>query len=434
MFEFAAVAAFLPAIGWLALIYARDRYEHEPKWLVFRVFAVSAIVGPLLAALIETLITVPLFGTGLIGLILGVALVEELLKLLPVWLLVRRDRNLSEPVDGMVYMAAAGLGFAAVETMLYIAGAGADRGVVAVLRALLTAPMHFVSAGIVGYFFAATVLEGRPATYLLRGLGLAAVFHGSFDYFLFASNLGGGVLVLIAGVAVFVYLFRRALARSPFRTAHITAGLNLPTSPPTPMPIGDGDPAVLTLLHYLPPSSEVEVVNAVGSLPETLAGLRRQFDRGSLLVTYARADHESARLRVQALQQFAAALHAGRATTAEAIRRFAQTTGLQVGEHSFNPSSSLVYVLALISTSQGLKYAAVWAAPGSAWIFSILADTAELRATLIDAFGAVLRKRVTAASPELPTASEVLGTGRAADLQPAPRPAAQAAPSSSPSN
>ena len=416
VFEFAVVAAFLPALGWLALVYARDRYEHEPKWLVLRVFIVSAIVGPLLAGTIETLVTVPLLGTGLVGWILAVGLVEETVKLVPVWLLVRRNRNLNEPVDGMVYMVAAGLGFAAVETTLFIAGAGADSAVVAVLRAVLTAPMHFLEAGIVGYFFAATVLGGKPRSYVLRGLGLAAVLHGSFDYSLLSNSIGVAVLLLVISAGIFIYLFRRALALSPFRTAQITTGLSLPVPPPAvaPTPVGGGDHSVRALLHTAPAGTETEIARTLGSMPDSVAGLKKEFNPGFLLVAYGRGDHESARVRVQSLQQFASALAAqAGATSADALRQFAQTTGLQLGEHSFNPATSLVYVLAIISTAQGPKYAAVWAAPKAAWIFSVLADTGELRSTLIDAFATAARPQATAASPAQPAASEVLQAGGA---------------------
>ena len=49
----AAIAAFVPSLALLALVYSRDRYEKEPKWLVAKLYVMS-IVAVALAFLLES--------------------------------------------------------------------------------------------------------------------------------------------------------------------------------------------------------------------------------------------------------------------------------------------------------------------------------------------------------------------------------------------
>ena len=62
--------------------------------------------------------------TGAVAVVLGsglvVGLIEEGSKLSVLAFGTRRNRNLNEPVDGMVYASAVALGFAAIETLTYI--------------------------------------------------------------------------------------------------------------------------------------------------------------------------------------------------------------------------------------------------------------------------------------------------------------------------
>ncbi len=67
----AAIAAFVPSLLWLVLVYSRDRYEKEPKWLVAKLYVMS-VLAVALAFVLESLVGPRL--TGAAGVVIGGAL------------------------------------------------------------------------------------------------------------------------------------------------------------------------------------------------------------------------------------------------------------------------------------------------------------------------------------------------------------------------
>jgi len=117
----AVIAAFVPSLLWLALVYSRDRYEREPKWLVSKLYVMS-ILAVAMAFVLESLTGPRLTGAvaTVIGSALVVGLIEEGSKFAVLVLGTRRNPNPNEPVDGMVYATAVALGFAGIESLTYI--------------------------------------------------------------------------------------------------------------------------------------------------------------------------------------------------------------------------------------------------------------------------------------------------------------------------
>lgn len=242
----ALVAALIPSVVWLAIVYSRDRYEREPKRLVAGLFALG-LVAVVVSALVEGLLHLRpqsrVIATALAGAI-GVGLVEEGAKFGSMWLLVRRSQDLNEPVDGIIYASSIALGFAAFETTLYIVGtyhrdlllgypaqAALVKAflVVAPLRAFTGALGHLSFTGIVGAAY------GRYRTGLATRRDVwiayfqAAAFHAAYDglvpYLL-------GFVVLAGGLWYYVALFRRGLRDSPFRSSQLRPGPAGTAAPP----------------------------------------------------------------------------------------------------------------------------------------------------------------------------------------------------------
>ncbi len=122
--------AFAPGVFWLWWVYRRDRWEPEPRGLVLRTFF-WGMVATVPAVLLELLGAYAL-GSVLPGSNLVVASVfmlavvgpaEELCKFLAVRLRVYRHHEFDEPMDGIVYGAAAALGFASLENVGYLLAA-----------------------------------------------------------------------------------------------------------------------------------------------------------------------------------------------------------------------------------------------------------------------------------------------------------------------
>jgi RsiW-degrading membrane proteinase PrsW (M82 family) len=120
------IAAAIPTAVYIALIYWVDRYEKEPVWLLAAAFLWGAIPSILVAFIANSVLSVPFY--LLAGQTAGDALaasliappVEETIKglaVLGIFLLWRHE--IDSPLDGIIYGAMVGMGFAMVENVYY---------------------------------------------------------------------------------------------------------------------------------------------------------------------------------------------------------------------------------------------------------------------------------------------------------------------------
>jgi len=185
----------LPALALAAYVWRSNVTTRQPLALLVGTFLLGVLFA-MFAAVVNGL-----FGAvfGLLGAIgtplffyLVVAPVEETVKLLAVRLHAFRSDHFASVVDGAVYGAAAGLGFATIENYLYIARGlqsasggeqalvGAVTGVAAV-RAL-AGPGHVIYSAIAGYYLGLAKFNREQAgPILVKGLLLAAFVHGTYN-------------------------------------------------------------------------------------------------------------------------------------------------------------------------------------------------------------------------------------------------------------
>ncbi|RPJ53739.1 MAG: protease PrsW, partial [Methanobacteriota archaeon] len=133
-----------------------------------------------------------------------VPIIEECGKFLVVYLTIFRNREFSEPVDGIVYAVAAALGFATFENILYVATSYetslASAISTGVIRALLSVPAHALFAGMWGYALGQAKFRSGGSMVVFGGLGLAILFHGLFNLLL--SIFFGFALLIVVLVPV----------------------------------------------------------------------------------------------------------------------------------------------------------------------------------------------------------------------------------------
>jgi RsiW-degrading membrane proteinase PrsW (M82 family) len=213
---------FAPGIFWLWWFQRKDDLEPEPRSLVLRVFALGC-GSALLVLLVRPLIEPALLPDGgwwrdVVDAFVVTGATEELAKLAAFFLGAFFHRELDEPLDGIVYGVAAGLGFASVENVVYLIQL--DDAKIVVLRAFTATLGHVAFTGSMGFFFGLAKLSrgaGRAALLMLAGLTLAVLFHGLYDVFLFR---GGSLafLSLLGGLPLLQVLIglkiRWARARS----------------------------------------------------------------------------------------------------------------------------------------------------------------------------------------------------------------------------
>lgn len=215
-------AAILPTILYVLLFYWADRYEREPVWLAVVAFVWGAVPAVIVSLFGELVLGWPwvdapdsITGAIIEGAVIA-PIVEELAKgfaLLLIFLIMRREFD--GVLDGIVYGALIGFGFAMTENFFYFIGAYDEGGfvqltVVIVLRAVLFGLNHAFYTGLTGIGFGLARLFRSPiakASWILFGLLLAMITHslhnlGASLAAIDISGLGLSLLVALAGLGL----------------------------------------------------------------------------------------------------------------------------------------------------------------------------------------------------------------------------------------
>lgn len=206
------VLSFLPPLIWLLFYLHEDRHP-EPKRLIVITF-IAGIVSALVAVLIEVgVVGIPPFFAGLFGyfapgllmvplvIFSVIALIEEYVKYLAVRISVLSRPEFDEPVDAMIYMVTAALGFAAIENVIFLIpvfeksfeggfGLTATRFVGANL-------LHALSSAIVGYFLARHSFKPWRKHAVFAGVVIASALHALFNYFIITKDAVPVSLILL---------------------------------------------------------------------------------------------------------------------------------------------------------------------------------------------------------------------------------------------
>jgi protease PrsW len=210
-FGLAVVLAVLPVPVYLALVLFIDRYEAEPVRMIVLTFAWGATIAALVAIVLNTVGEVVVSeqlgrrAAEIYGYSISAPIVEEVAKglvLFGIFWLHRREFN--GVIDGVVYAALVGLGFAMTENVLYYGRGAAEEGIVGaigtfVVRGLMSPFAHpiFTAMTGIGLGIAATARPGPVRVVApLAGLAAAIVLHSVWNTAA-GSGLFLGVYVLI---------------------------------------------------------------------------------------------------------------------------------------------------------------------------------------------------------------------------------------------
>ena len=130
-----------------------------------------------------------------------VALSEEGCKFLVLRFYAYPKKIFQEPFDGVIYSVMIGMGFATVENIEYVHQFGLETGV---SRFFLAIPAHASFAILMGYPVGrAKFAPSGSLGLLLKGLSVAVLFHGSFDFFLFLQQSHEAAKYLSTGMLSF---------------------------------------------------------------------------------------------------------------------------------------------------------------------------------------------------------------------------------------
>lgn len=219
------VAAFLIMASWVIFLRKLDIYEAE-KW--------KYIVITVLSGMLFTFLTYPLtdinnqllgfnLNGGLINdffyCVFGIGAVEELVKIIPLLLMLRFTKAINEPFDYILYASLSALGFAFVENLIYFEE---HRLNIIHGRALTAVIAHMFDSSIISYGLILSKYKTHRNPYLTFALFflLASLAHGFYDFWLINETANTfsilTILFLLSSLFVWNTLKNNALNHSDF--------------------------------------------------------------------------------------------------------------------------------------------------------------------------------------------------------------------------
>ncbi len=193
--------AVLPSFIWVFYYFKKDTHP-EPKKLLLLVFFAGAVVA----------IIGYFFQKGAVGMLSDVArnfpeyisffvffqaffitaFSEETFKYLAFFFTVRHHCELDEPVDIIIYMITAALGFAALENFLVLSSLATNSlneiAIVSGLRFLSATFLHAIASGILGAFLVFSYRHSNKLL-ILAGVVIATVIHATYNFLIMRAYM-----------------------------------------------------------------------------------------------------------------------------------------------------------------------------------------------------------------------------------------------------
>ena len=228
---FYIIFGLLPSFIWLCFFLRKDVHP-ESNRMILKIFAwgmastLPIIFVAVLLVLFEFLEDIEnIVALSIITLafyVLFWAAFEEILKYLVVRYNVLRSSEFDEPVDIMLYMIIAGLGFAAFENILVLFGTHPlltlpEIFFLAFLRFISATFLHALCSGLIGYYMALSFFETKNRKKLLiTGLVMASLLHGLYNFpiIIIEKGIYGPIpiialilvpIIILIGLAIFIF-------------------------------------------------------------------------------------------------------------------------------------------------------------------------------------------------------------------------------------
>jgi len=231
--------SIIPALALAAYVYLSDVTTNEPLVLLAATFLLGVLTAGF-AAVVNGVLQPVFSSIGFIGMILFFYLVvgpiEEVVKLFAVWLYAYHDDRFSAVIDGAVYGAVAGLGFATIENAIYISrvvgevggvslgldliGVGGD---ITATRAL-AGPGHVIYSSFAGYYLGLAKFNPTDrGPIVVKGIVIAALIHATYNS---TVGIGSGLIQAVTGLpalvssAIYILLYAGFFAYLLYRKIH----------------------------------------------------------------------------------------------------------------------------------------------------------------------------------------------------------------------
>ena len=216
----------VPVLFWGWYHYHKDRHLPEPPGHLLLTFLLGVLAAGVSKGLYIALGWVSLrydalllADTSLIGLLayslLAIGPIEEIAKILPFVLVVLRFPEFDEPIDGIIYASFIGLGYAAVENLMYLDYLTTME---AVARGFASPVVHMLFASVWGFTIGCAYLRRESLLVgTLKGFVVAAVLHGIYDFVVLQNAINA--LPIAAALILGTWIWRLRLLEALRRAA-----------------------------------------------------------------------------------------------------------------------------------------------------------------------------------------------------------------------
>lgn len=207
---FSLVGGIIPAILWLWFWLREDNKHPEPARLIVTTF-IAGILSIIPTYYSEAFVADNITNPATI--LVAWALIEELMKFGAAYIVALRTRFYDEPIDAIIYLITAALGFAAAENFLFIINSQDT------MASLLTGSMRFVGASLLHTLASAFIGSLMALAFsrhgiikmaaIVFGILTSTVLHTSFNVFIIKSN-GGNISIVFLALwlaTIFLILF-----------------------------------------------------------------------------------------------------------------------------------------------------------------------------------------------------------------------------------
>ncbi len=222
---YALLGGILPALVWLLFWLREDRKNPEPDRLILKTFffgMVSVILVLPFQKAVDMAFPGPLW---IIVPIILWAILEEVFKFVAGYFSGLHSIEDNEPIDPIIYMITAALGFVALENTLFILGPLLDQNIpqsilTGNLRFIGASLLHVIASGFIGVMLAFSFYKplGKKIKAFFIGLAGAILIHIVFNILIVSYGEIGTALAFVGvwvGVICLLLTFERAKRLRP---------------------------------------------------------------------------------------------------------------------------------------------------------------------------------------------------------------------------
>lgn len=223
----AIILGLLPGFAWL-FFYLKEDLHPEPRKLIALTFlmgAVSALFALSVQVFVDSIFdSFDIAGFSLIAIVV-LALIEEIAKFGAAYIVVSKDPDFNEPVDAMIYLVVAALGFATLENLGAMGGLFGDQGSqlatvsnvfnLTSMRFVGATLLHSLTSALLGFYWAKSIREFGNKKAILMGFLIATGLHAVFNYLIILSETITYSLVLVIIVGFFTLNDFEILKKEP---------------------------------------------------------------------------------------------------------------------------------------------------------------------------------------------------------------------------